>query len=79
MENQASLLSYLLLIINLILIWYLLRGKNLKIHEQTQNKLNFTIQPKLLRFIGLFFGQCRNWWNPIGCIPVFILPAIINK
>ncbi len=33
------------------------RGKNLKIHEQTQNKLNFTIQPKLLRFIGLFIGQ----------------------
>jgi uncharacterized Tic20 family protein len=47
MENKNSLLNYVLLTVNLILIWYLLRGKNLKIHEQIQNKLNFTIQPKL--------------------------------
>lgn len=48
MENKAFLLNYVLLITNLILFWYLLRGKNIKIHEQTQNQLNFTIQPKLL-------------------------------
>ncbi|MEH2283083.1 MAG: hypothetical protein V7K90_17430 [Nostoc sp.] len=57
MENTNSLLGYVLLITNLLLFWYFLKGKNLKIHEQTQNKLNFTIQPKLLRFIGLFIGQ----------------------
>ncbi|OYD95310.1 hypothetical protein CDG76_10030 [Nostoc sp. 'Peltigera membranacea cyanobiont' 210A] len=57
MGNKAALLDYTLLITNLILFWYLLKGKNLRIHEQTQNKLNFTIQPKLLRFIGLFIGQ----------------------
>lgn len=57
MEDKASLLGYGLLIFNLGLFWYLLKGKYIKIHEQTQNKLNFTIQPKLLRFLGLFFGQ----------------------
>ncbi|QSJ19743.1 hypothetical protein JYQ62_14130 [Nostoc sp. UHCC 0702] len=57
MENQVSLLGYALLIFNLGLFWYLLKGQNIKIHEQTQKKLNFTIQPKLLRFLGLFIGQ----------------------
>ncbi|MEH1859276.1 MAG: hypothetical protein V7L21_15050 [Nostoc sp.] len=70
MENKASLLDYVLLITNLILFWYLLRGKNLKIHEQTQNKLNFTIQPKLLQFIGLFIGQ-------VGIILLFAIFAIV--
>ena len=71
MENQALLLNYVLLIINLLLFWDLLRGKNLKIHEQTQNKLNFTIQPKLLRFIGLFFGQA-------GIICLYTIFTIIS-
>ncbi|MDZ8106094.1 MAG: hypothetical protein RM338_10800 [Nostoc sp. DedQUE12a] len=57
MENQPFLLGYVLFIIDLILIWDLSKGKNVKIHELTENKLNFTTQPKLLRFIGLFFGQ----------------------
>lgn len=57
MENQVSLLGYALLILNLGLFWYLLKGQNIKIHEQTQKKLNFTIQPKLLRFLVLFIGQ----------------------
>ncbi|MFN6564112.1 MAG: hypothetical protein RMY28_030560 [Nostoc sp. ChiSLP01] len=70
MENKASFLNNILLIINLILIWYFLRGKNIKIDEQTQNKLNFTIQAKLLRFIGLFIGQ-------IGIICLYSIFTII--
>ncbi|WP_445629033.1 hypothetical protein [Nostoc sp. DSM 114167] len=70
MENKASFLDYVLLITNLLLFWYFLKGKNIKIHEQTQNKLNFTIQPKLLRFLGLFFGQ-------VGIILLFAIFAII--
>ncbi|MCC5643460.1 hypothetical protein LC607_10990 [Nostoc sp. CHAB 5824] len=50
---------------------YLLKGKNLKIHEQIQNKLNFTIQPKLLRFIGLFIGQA-------GIICLYTIFTIIS-
>lgn len=57
MKNQPSLLGYILLITNLLLFWYFLRGKNFKIYEQTQNKLNFTIQPKWFLFIGLFIAQ----------------------
>ncbi|MBD2613008.1 MAG: hypothetical protein RMY62_016605 [Nostoc sp. ZfuVER08] len=70
MENKASFLNNILLIINLILIWYFFRGKNLKIHEQTQNKLNFTIQPKWYRFVGVFIGQ-------VGIIYLFAIFVII--
>ncbi len=58
------------LITNLLLFWYFLRGKNLKIHEQTQNKLNFTIQPKWYRFVGVFIGQ-------VGIIYLFAIVVII--
>ncbi|MBN4002137.1 hypothetical protein [Nostoc sp. LPT] len=71
MENTNSLLNYVLLITNLILIWYLFKGKNIKIHEKTQNKLNFTIQPKLLRFIGFFIGQA-------GIICLYTIFTIIS-
>ncbi len=57
MQNQVLLLNYVLLILNLVLIWDLLKGKNVKIHKRTENKLSFTTQPKLLRFIGFFIGQ----------------------
>lgn len=57
MENTNSLLNYVLFAIDLILIWDLLRDKNIQIYEQTQNKLEFIVQPKLLRFIGFFIGQ----------------------
>lgn len=57
MGDKVSLLGYGLLIFNLGLFWYLLKGKFIKIYEQTQNKLNFTMQPKLSRFLGLFIGQ----------------------
>ncbi|MDZ8067369.1 MAG: hypothetical protein RMY64_17380 [Nostoc sp. DedQUE08] len=70
MENKAYLLDYVLLITNLLLFWYFHKGKNLKIHEQTQNKLNFTIQPKLLRFTGLFIGQ-------VGIIYLFAIFVMI--
>lgn len=48
MENTNSLLNYVLLAIDLILIWDLVRDKNIQIYEQTQNKLKFIVQPKLI-------------------------------
>ncbi|MEH2044573.1 hypothetical protein [Nostoc sp.] len=57
MENTNSLLNYVLLAIDLILIWDLVRDKNIQLYEQTQNKLKFIVKPKLLRFIGFFIGQ----------------------
>ncbi|MEH2212498.1 hypothetical protein [Nostoc sp.] len=57
MENTNSLLKYVLFAIDLILIWDLVRDKKIQIYEQTQNKLKFIVQPKLLRFIGFFIGQ----------------------
>ncbi|PHJ66241.1 hypothetical protein VF14_20245 [Nostoc linckia z18] len=70
MENQPSLLGYILLISNLFLFWYFLRGKNFKIDEQTQNKLNFTIKPKWFLFIGLFIAQ-------LGIICLYTIFTII--
>jgi len=70
MENQTALLDYTLLITNLLLFLYLIKGKNLKIHKQTQNKLNFTIEPKLFLFTGLFIGQ-------VGIIYLFAIFAIV--
>jgi uncharacterized Tic20 family protein len=70
MENQPSLLGYVLLIINLIFIWDFIRDKNIKIHEQSQNKLNFTIQPKLPWFFGFIIGQ-------IGIISLSVVFLII--
>jgi uncharacterized Tic20 family protein len=72
MGNTNSLLGYVLLIINLLLVWYFLRGKNLKIHEQTQNQPNFTIQPKWFLFIGLFIGQA-------GIICLYTIFTIISS
>ncbi|MBD2567323.1 hypothetical protein [Anabaena lutea] len=57
MDSKDPLLQAVLLITNLWLYWYFIRGKTIKVDEQTQDKLNFTIQPKFLRFIGLFIGQ----------------------
>ncbi len=57
MENTNSLLKYVLFAIDLIFIWDLVRDKKIQIYEQTQNKLKFIVQPKLLRFIGFFIGQ----------------------
>ncbi|MBD2680236.1 MULTISPECIES: hypothetical protein [Nostoc] len=70
MQDKTALLDYTLLITNLLLFLYFLKGKNLKVHEQTQNKLNFTIEPKLLRFLGLFIGQ-------LGIIYLFAIFAIV--
>ncbi|OYE03524.1 hypothetical protein [Nostoc sp. 'Peltigera membranacea cyanobiont' 232] len=70
MENTNSLLGYVLLIINLIFIWDFIRDKNIKIHEQSQNKLNFTIQPKLPWFMGFIIGQ-------IGIISLYVVFLII--
>ncbi|MEA5605796.1 hypothetical protein [Nostoc sp. UHCC 0252] len=66
MEHTNSLLKYVLFAIDLILIWDLVRDKKIQIYEQTQNKLKFIIQPKLLRFIGFFIGQ-------IGIISLYAL------
>ncbi|MBG1267193.1 hypothetical protein [Nostoc sp. WHI] len=57
MENTNYLLNYVLFAIDLILIWDLVRDKNIQIYEQTQNQLKCIVQPKLLRFIGFFIGQ----------------------
>ena len=57
MNDVPPLLTAVLLVINLGIFGYLIRGRNLIISENTPNLLNFTIQPKLLRFIGLFVGQ----------------------
>ncbi|AFZ57840.1 hypothetical protein H6G54_16390 [Anabaena cylindrica FACHB-243] len=57
MDSKDPLLQAVLLITNLWLFWYFIKGKTIKVDEQTQAKLDFTIQPKLLRFIGLFIGQ----------------------
>ncbi len=72
MENTNSLLGYVLLITNLFLVWYFLRGKNLKIYKQTQNQLNFTIQPKWFLFLGLFIGQA-------GIICLYTIFTIISS
>ncbi|WP_016952784.1 hypothetical protein [Anabaena sp. PCC 7108] len=57
MDSKDPLLQAILLITNLWLYWYFIKGKTIKVDEQTQDKLDFTIQPKFLRFIGLFIGQ----------------------
>lgn len=57
MNDISPLFKAILLLINLGIFGYLAIGKKLVFSENTPNKLNFTIQPKLLRFIGLFIGQ----------------------
>lgn len=57
MDSKYLPLQAILLVTNLWLYWYFIKGKTIKVDEQTQAKLDFTIQPKLLRFIGLFIGQ----------------------
>ncbi|MEH2093125.1 hypothetical protein [Nostoc sp.] len=71
MENQTPLLHYILFAIDLILIWDLVRDKNIQIYEQTQNQLKCIVQPKLLRFIGFFIGQ-------IGIISLYTIFTIIS-
>ena len=71
MENTNSLLKYVLFAIDLILIWDLVRDKKIQIYEQTQNKLKFIVQPKLLRFIGFFIGQ-------IGIISLYTIFTITS-
>lgn len=57
MNDVYALIKALLVIFNLGIFGYLVKGKSFVISENTPNKLNFTIQPKILRFIGLFIGQ----------------------
>ncbi|MBN3923395.1 hypothetical protein [Nostoc sp. NMS4] len=71
MENQTPLLHYILFAIDLILIWDLVRDKNIQIYEQTQNQLKCIVQPKLLRFIGFFIGQ-------IGIISLYTIFTITS-
>ncbi|MEH2357163.1 hypothetical protein [Nostoc sp.] len=71
MENKTPLLHYILFAIDFILIWDLVRDKNIQIYEQTQNQLKCIVQPKLLRFIGFFVGQ-------IGIISLYTIFTITS-